>query len=54
VPLPLLDDEEHARLVAERNAALDLATVLQNMKVFRYTRWPRAAYAALRRLGRPH
>ncbi len=51
VPLPLLD-EEHARLVAERNAAIELATVLQNMKVFRYTRWPRAAYAALRRLGR--
>jgi glycosyltransferase involved in cell wall biosynthesis len=40
------------RLVAERDAAIELATVLQNMKVFRYTRWPRAAYGALLRLRR--
>jgi glycosyltransferase involved in cell wall biosynthesis len=45
---------DRAQLVAERDAALELATVLQNMKVFRYTRWPRAAYGALLRLGRRH
>jgi glycosyltransferase involved in cell wall biosynthesis len=46
-----MNGEERDRLVEERNAAVELATALQNMKVFRYTRWPRAAYAALLRLG---
>jgi hypothetical protein len=44
--------DERARLIAERDAAIELATALKNMKVFRYTRWPRAAYGALLRLGR--
>src|SRR5262249_24174813 len=43
---------DRTRLVAERDAALELVSTLQNMKVFRYTKWPRAAYGALVRLGR--
>jgi len=43
---------EYAQLIAERDAAVELATVLQNMKIFRYTTWPRAFYGALRRLRR--
>jgi glycosyltransferase involved in cell wall biosynthesis len=50
VRAPLVD--YRAQLVAERDAAIELATALQNMKVFRYTRWPRAAYGALLRLRR--
>jgi glycosyltransferase involved in cell wall biosynthesis len=44
--------DDRARLIAERDAAVQLATALQGMKVFRYTKWPRAAYGALLRLGR--
>src|SRR5262249_55084915 len=44
--------DDRAQLVAERDAAVELATTLQNMKVFRYTKWPRSAYGALLRLGR--
>jgi hypothetical protein len=42
--------EDRAQLIAERDAAIELAAVLQNMKVFRYSTWPRAMYAALLRL----
>ena len=45
-------EPEVAELRAERDAAVELATVLQNMKIFRYSKWPRAAYGILRRLGR--
>jgi Tfp pilus assembly protein FimV len=38
-----------AEIIAERNAAVELANALQNMKVFRYSRWPRTIYGALRR-----
>jgi hypothetical protein len=42
---------ESARLTRERDLAVELSTVLQNMKVFRYTKWPRAAWGVLLRLS---
>lgn len=48
----LTHDPELAQLRAERDAAVELSTVLQNMKVFRYSKWPRAAYGVLLRLWR--
>jgi hypothetical protein len=44
------------RLRKERDDAVALATVLENLKIYRYTRWPRAVYGKLlglrRALGR--
>ena len=40
-----------ATLIAERNAAIELANTLQSMKVFRYSKWPRTLYGWLRKVG---
>ncbi len=43
---------EGDRLARERDEAVALARVLQNLKVFRYTKWPRDLYGILLRLRR--
>jgi len=40
------------RLARERDEAVALANALQDLKLFRYTKWPRAAYGALLRVTR--
>jgi hypothetical protein len=54
----LLRVEQQAQLAEcdqlrrERDEAVATAELFQQMKIFRYTRWPRAAYGALLRLRR--
>jgi len=45
-------DTRHSRLETERDQAVALAAGLQQLRLYRYTRAPRAVYGFLRRLVR--